>query len=126
MERNNLTNHLTDVNLDRLAGFLSRELEQPTLAAKIPSGAHIFHGARDDMALTQSNLQLVSRILLGMALGYVENAPLMMVFEYETGMQTVVDLSDDIQKDRVHTFVEEFQEQNQREMVVRINELVPA
>jgi type IV pilus biogenesis protein CpaD/CtpE len=125
MERNDLTN-LTDVNLDRLAGFLSRELERSTLAAKIPSGAHIFHGARDDMALTQSNLQLVSKILLGMALGYVEDAPLMMVFEYEPGMQTVIDLSDDVQKDRVRAFVEGFQEQNRREMVVRINELVPA
>jgi len=125
MERNNLTN-LTDVNLDRLAEFLNRELEQSTLAAKIPSGAHIFHGARDDVASTQSNLQLVSKILLGMALGYVEDAPLMMVFEYGPGMQTVVDLSDDVQKDRVRTFVEGFQEQNRREMVVRINELVPA
>jgi type IV pilus biogenesis protein CpaD/CtpE len=125
MERNDLTN-LTDVNLDRLAGFLSRELERSTLAAKIPSGAHIFHGARDDVALTQSNLQLVSKILLGMALGYVEDAPLMMVFEYEPGMQTVIDLSDDVQKDRVRAFVEGFQEQNRREMVVRINELVPA
>jgi len=101
MERNNLTD-LTDVNLDRLAGFLSRELEQSTLAAKIPSGAHIFHGARDDMTLTQSNLQLVSKILLGMALGYVKDAPLMMVFEYGPGMQTVVNLTDDVQKESAY------------------------
>lgn len=125
MEKNNLTK-LTDVNMDRLAGFLSRELEQSALAAKIPSGAHIFHGARDDIALTQSNLQLASNILLGMTLGYVEDAPLIMVFEYEPGMQTVIDLSDDLQKSRAHTFVEGFQEQNRREMVVKIDELAPA
>jgi len=69
---------------------------------------------------------LSSKILLGMALGYVEEAPLMMVFEYEDGVQTVVDLSDDVQKDRVRTFVKGFQKQNRSEMIVKISELAPA
>ncbi len=125
MEQNNLTN-LTDVNLDHLSKFLSHELEQPTLATRIPSGAHIFYGARDDVALTQANLQLVSKVSLGMALGYTEDAPLMMMFEYGPGMQTVVNLSNAVQKDRVHTFIAGFQEQHKREPVVRINESVPA
>ena len=120
----NLTD-LTAVSLDRLAEFLSRELEQSSLAAKIPAGAHIFYGARDDAALTQANLELVSKILLGMTLGYVEDAPLIMVFEYGPGTQTVVDLSDDVQKERVRAFVAGFQERSRREMAVKIDELVP-
>ncbi len=125
MEKNKKAS-LTDANLDHLAEFLSRELEQPTLAAQIPSGAHIFHGSRDDTALTRANLQLVSKILLGMTLGYVQDAPLMMVFEYEPGMQMVIDLSDKVQKDKARTFIEGFQEQSRHEMVVRINELASA
>lgn len=125
MERSNRVN-LTDENLDRLAEFLNRELEQPTLAARIPNGAHIFHGSRDDTALTQANLQLVSKILLGMTLGYVEDAPLILVFEYPPGKQVVIDLSDEAQKGRARTFVAGFQRQSWREMVVKINELVPA
>ena len=125
MGKNNQTG-LTDVNLDRLAEFLSRELEQPTLAAQIPNGAHIFHGSHADTALTQGNLQLISKILLGMTLGYVEDAPLLMVFEYEPGRQMVIDLSGEVQKDKARTFIEGFQEQSRHEMVVKINELVPA
>ena len=121
-ERNQAS--LTDRNLDRLAEFLGCELEQPTLATRIPSGAHIFHGSHKDTALTQANLRLVSKILLGMILGYVESAPLVMVFEYKPGRQMVVDLSDEVSKARM--FVEGFQEQSRHEMVVKLNELVPA
>ena len=117
---------LTDENLDHIAEFLNRELEQSTLAAQIPNGAHIFHGLHNDTALTQANLQLVSKILLGMTLGYVEDAPLMMVFEYKPGRQTVIDLSDEVQKDKARMFVEGFQEQSLHDMVVKINGLVPA
>jgi len=124
MERNNQTD-LTDKNLDRLTKFLSCAIDQPTLAARIPNGAHIFHGSYDDKALTQDNLQLVSKILLGMTLGYVEDAPLMMVFEYEHGRHSVIDLSDEILKDKARTFIEGFQEQSRHEMVDKINELVP-
>ncbi len=125
MRKNNPTT-LTDENLDRLAEFLSRELEQPALAAQIPDGAHIFHGSRDDAALTQANLQLVSKILLGITLGYVQDAPLMMVFEYEPGKQTLIDLSDEAQKDRARAFIQGFQEQSRYEMAVKINQLTPA
>ena len=117
---------LTDGNLDRLAGFLTRELEQPTLAAHIPDGAHIFHGSYDDTTLTQANLQLASKILLGMTLGYVKDAPLVMVFEHKPGRRMAIDLSNETQKDQARTFIEGFRERTQREMVVRINELVPA
>ena len=117
---------LTDGNLDRLAGFLTRELEQPTLAAQIPDGAHIFHGSYDDTTLTQANLQLASKILLGMTLGYVKDAPLMMVFEHKPGKRTAIDLSNETQKDHARTFIEGFLERARRQMVVGINELVAA
>ena len=117
---------LTDRNLDQLAEFLSQELEHPTLAAQIPDGAHIFHGAHDDMTLTRDNLQLASEILLGMTLGYIKDAPLVMVFEYEPGRRTAIDLSDDTWKGKARTFIKGFQKQTQREMVVRINEFMPA
>jgi len=123
MEKNNQVS-LTGKNLDRLAEFLNHELEQPALAVQIPNGAHIFHSSYNDMALTQANLQLVSKILLGMTLGYVEDAPLVMVFEYKPGRQTVIDLSDEVRKGKVRTFVERFQEQSRHEMVVKIKELV--
>ncbi len=125
MGKNNQVS-LTDKNLDRLAEFLNRELEHPALAAQIPNGAHIFQGSYNDTALTRANLQLVSKILLGMTLGYVENAPLVMVFEYKPGRQTVINLSDEVRKGKVRTFVERFQEQSRHEMVVEINELVSA
>jgi hypothetical protein len=117
---------LTDDNLDRLAEFLSRELEQPTLAAQIPNRAHLFYGAYDDAALTQANLQLVSKTLLGIILGYVEDAPLIMLFEYEPGKQMVIDLSDEAQKGKARTFVEGFQEQSQHEMAIKVGALAPA
>jgi hypothetical protein len=43
--------------------------------------------------LIQANLKLVSKALLGMTLGYVDEAPLVMVYEYKPGQQTVFDLS---------------------------------
>jgi len=125
MERNNQAS-LTDKNLDRLAEFLNCELEQPTLAAQIPNGAHLFYGSYSDATLTQDNLQLVSKTLLGITLGYIKDAPLIMMFEYGPGKQTVIDLLGEAQKDRARMFIAGFQEQSQYEMVVRINELVSA
>jgi len=126
MRRNNKVG-LTEKNLDQLAEFLSHELEQPALAAQIPDGAHIFHGSYDDTTLTQANLELASETLLGMTLGYIEEAPLVMVFEYQPGSRrTVVDLSSKAQRGSARAFVERFQEWSQGEMIVRINELVPA
>jgi hypothetical protein len=61
-----------------------------------------------------------------MTLGYIEDAPLVMVFEYQPGRRAVVDLSSKAQRGSARAFVERFQERNQREMIGRINELVPA
>jgi len=125
MRRNDQAS-LTDKNLDQLAEFLSHELERPALATQIPDGAHVFHGSYDDTTLTQANLELASKALLGMTLGYIEDAPLVMVFEYQPGRRTAVDLSSKTQRGSAQTFVERFQERSQREMIVRINGLVPA
>lgn len=125
MKRNNQV-RLTDKNMDRLSEFLNRELKQPILAPQIPNGAHLFYGSYNDSALTQANLQLVSKTLIGMSLGYVEDSPLVMMFEYKPGKQTVIDLSDEMEKARARKFIEGFQKQSQHEMVVKISELVPA
>lgn len=116
---------LTDKNLDCLSEFLSCELKQPTLAAQIPNKAHLFYGSYNDSSLTQANLRLVSKTLIGMTLGYVEDAPLVMMFEYKHGKQMVIDLLDEMGKAKNRAFIEEFQKQSQHEMVVKINELVP-
>ncbi len=96
------------------------------LSAQIPDGAHLFYGSYNDPAMTQENLQLVSKTLIGMILGYIEDAPLIMMFEYKHGKQMVIDLSDEMEKAKIRRFIEKFQKQNQKEMVTKINELVPA
>lgn len=117
---------ITDKNLNRLAEFLNRELEQPTLAAQIRGGTHVFYGSSSDINLTQANLKLATNILLGMTLGYVEEAPLMMVFEYKPGWETLIDLSSKMRKRRAQTFIETFREQSQQDIVAKINELLAA
>ena len=125
MEKNNQST-LTDRNLDQLAEFLIRELDQPTLAGQIPTGAHLFHGSYNDTKLTQANLKLASNILLGMTLGYVEDAPLKMVFEYKSGRQSIMDLSSQWQKKNAQHLISMFQRQSQQEIAVQINELLAA
>jgi hypothetical protein len=117
---------LTDKNLDRLADLLNQGRTEPNLFEQIPNEAHIFHGSFHDAALTQANLTLANKILLGMTLGYVEEAPLVMVFEHKPGEKIVIDLSSEAQKGRVQQFIEMFQEQSQQEATVRINELLAA
>jgi len=117
---------LTDKNLDYLAKFLDQELKQPMLSAQIPDGAHLFYGSYNDPAMTQDNLGLASKTLLGMTLSYVEDAPLVMVFEARDGNQMIIDLSDETEKAKIRSFIEKFQKQRQHEMVNKINELVPA
>jgi len=117
---------VTDKNLDRLAALLNREIERSDLAERIPDGAHIFYGSYNDSALTQSNLKLVSKILLGMTLGYVDEAPLVMVYEYKASQQTVVDLSTAAQKGQVQKFIESFQEQSRQNLTVRLDALLAA
>jgi len=125
MRKNNQAS-LTDKNLDRLSEFLNQELKQPTLAGQIPNGAHLFYGSSNDPDLTKKNLQLVGKTLIGMTLGYVQDAPLVMMFEYKPGKQKIIDLSDDIEKAKIRSFIDKFQKQSQHEMVAKINELMPA
>jgi hypothetical protein len=122
--KNNNDIGLTEKNLDLLAEFLTSELEGATLTAQIPNEAHIFHGSYNDSALTQANVELATRVSLGMALGYVEDAPLVMVFESKPGKHVVVDLSEELQKAR--TFIEVFQQQSQQNVADRINMAIAA
>lgn len=122
MQQNN-DNSLTDKNLDRLADFLQQVADNPALGFQIPEGAHIFHGSYNDKELTQGNLNLATKLLLGMTLGYVDEAPLVMVFEYGNGKQTVVDLSETIQKQYVQTFIGQFQQQSEQKMRAKIKQL---
>jgi hypothetical protein len=125
MGRNNNTN-ITDKNLDRLADLLTSELQTSSVSDQIPDGAHLFHGAYNDLSLTNANLDLASEVLLGMILGYVEQAPLTMVFERAPGQNTVIDLSDETNKQRAEAFVELFRRDTQRNAVDRISELLLA
>lgn len=124
--RKNKQVSLTDKNLDRLAEFLNREMKQPVLSEQIPDGAHLFYGSYNDPTLTQENLRLVSKTLLGMTLGYIEDAPLVMMFEFKDGKQKVIDLSDEMEKAKIRSFIEKFQQERQHEMAAKINELIPA
>jgi hypothetical protein len=122
--RENNDAHLTDKNLDRLSDFLAQELDNPTLSSQIPDGAHIFHGAYNDTDLTQENLNLAAKLLLGMTLGYVEDAPLMMVFEHKNGKQVLIDLSETLQKKQAQAFIGRFQKQSQKKMTAKINQFL--
>ena len=115
---------LTSKNLDQLADFLSNELANPTISSQIPDGAHIFHGSYKDSDLTQGNLKLAIKILLGMTLGYVEEAPLMMVFEQEHGEQSLLNLSEIIHKKQAEAFIGQFEKQNQKKMTAKLNQLL--
>lgn len=123
MSANN-DNDFTGKNLDRLTDFLERELESSTFASQISDGAHIFHGSYRDTDLTQDNLKLATKILLGMALGYVEYAPLMMLFEQKQGEQTLLDLSGMLRKEQAQAFIGRFQEQSRKKMSAKINQLL--
>ena len=123
MRENNDAN-LTSKNLDRLSDFLNQELENSTLASQIPDGAHIFHGSYNDTDLTQGNLKLAAKLLLGITLGYVEDAPLMMLFEHKHGKPSLLDLSETLQKNQAQAFIGRFQKQSQEKMTAKINQLL--
>jgi hypothetical protein len=126
MAKANQTNSVTDKNLDRLTHFLMNEIEQSSLAAQIPNGAHLFHGAYDDMELTYANIKMATAMLIEMALGICEEAPLVMIFEYKSGQQTVIDLATEERKRKTQEILESFQMQSRQEMVSEINELLAA
>ena len=123
MRKNNHSS-ITDRNLDRLADLLIDEMEAPSLSDRIPDGAHLFHGTYDDLSLTNANLDLASKTLLGMILGYVEPASLCMVFERASGEKSVINLSDEAYKERARAFVELFRKQSQRSAVEQLLSLI--
>lgn len=115
---------LTSQNLERLSDFLNRALKDAALAAQIPDGAHLFHGSYNDAELTQDNLKLAAKILLGMTLGYVEDAPLIMLFEQKYGKQAVLDLSEALEKAQAQAFIGRFERQSQKRMAAKIDQLM--
>ena len=119
---NEQDHHFIDQGLDQLAEFLENELHNPDISAEIPDGAHIFHGSHDDNTFTQENVAFASKTLLGMSLGYIENAPLFMIYRQENGRFIAINLSNDRQKETADTFIEEFQYKNQQTMTLQINE----
>lgn len=114
----------TDKNLERLNRFLSREVGHSTISTEIPHGAHIFHGAYNDSSLTEANLKIATNIMLGMTLGYVEEAPLVMIFEYQPNQETLIDLSSEAHKKSTQVLIRTIQEKHQRELSSRLDELV--
>ncbi len=115
---------VTEKNLDRMVYFLTSEIQQPTLAAQIPNGAHIFHGSYADLELTRANVKMAAAMLIEMALGIYEEAPLIMLYEYKSGQQAVIDLATEERKRKAQGLVKTFQEQSQQEVVVEINDLM--
>lgn len=75
-------------------------------------------------AQSAANLDLASEVLLGMILGYVEPASLMMVFERAPGQNAVIDLSDETSRQRAEAFIDLFRRDSQRGAVDRISELL--
>lgn len=121
MQKHNQHN-LTNKNLGLLADFLHQELATPSLATEIPIGAHLFHGSYNDVALTQGNLELASNLLLGMTLGYVDDAPLIMLFEQENGEQFLLDLSATISRKQATAFINQFHQQTQQRVAAKLNQ----
>lgn len=117
---------LTEKNLDKLAELLTSEMEHPVFADLIPSGAHLFYGSHTDQAFTMENLKLASKVLLGMTLGYIEEAPLFMVFEDKTGQKKAFDLSSDKLKSKASDIINKFHVQSQKEMRAQLDDLLTA
>ncbi len=115
---------VTDKNLDHFAEFLRNELNNSSLSAQIPNGAHIFHGAYDDENLTQANLKIATNIMLGMSLGYVDEAPLMMIFKYQENRNTLIDLYSQAYKQNTQNLIHSMREENQHQLSNKIEELV--
>ncbi|MBS1249363.1 MAG: hypothetical protein MAG431_00941 [Chloroflexi bacterium] len=117
---------ITNKNLDRFSKFLTREIKKPALSDQIPSEAHIFHGAYNDANLTQANLEMATNIMLGMTLGYVKEAPLIMIFEHQPNQEMVINLSSESRKKSTQEYIHSIHIKNQLEFKNKINELVAA
>jgi hypothetical protein len=59
-----------------------------------------------------------------MTLGYVEDAPLIMLFEREQGEQILLNLSETLEKEQAQAFIGRFQKQNQKKVTVKLNQLL--
>lgn len=115
---------MPEKNLDKLTELLTSEMERPVFADLIPGGAHLFYGSHKDQAFTMDNLKLASKVLLGMTLGYIEEAPLVMVFEDKTGQKKAFDLSSDKLKSKASDFINKFHVQSQKEMRAQLDDLL--
>jgi hypothetical protein len=111
---------LTSQNLDELNELLKRQLKGAGLADQIPDRAHLFYGSAKDKKLTRANLELAAKVLLGMTLGYIEDAPLTMVYEQRSGRQVALDLSAMVSKEQARSMVLRFQEQSRRQLSAQI------
>jgi hypothetical protein len=107
---------LTSQNLDELNDFLAQQLKGAGLAGEIPEGAHLFYGSATNKKLTRANLELAARVLLGMTLGYIEDAPLTMIYKQRSGHQIAFDLSAMLSKEQARAMVLRFQEQSGRHL----------
>lgn len=99
----------TDSAIDRLEALLTGELEELAMADQIPDGAHLFHGTFDAPKLTDHSLKLAGDILLGMMLGYVEEAPLVLLYEHQPAQLRLIDLASDAHKQRAREVIQTFQ-----------------
>lgn len=99
----------TDIAIDRLGSLLIGKMEELALADQIPDGAHLFHGTFDAPELTQHSLKLAGDILLGMLLGYVEKAPLILLYEYQPAQMRIIDLASDTHKQEALEMIQSFQ-----------------
>jgi hypothetical protein len=107
---------LTEHNLDQLNQLLHKELAGAGLAAQIPDGTHLFYGSASDATLTRDNLDLAAKVLLGMMLGYIEDAPLTMVYEKQSGQQIALDLSTMLSKKQAESAISRFQRESRQRM----------
>ncbi|MFO7538516.1 MAG: hypothetical protein R6X32_10715 [Chloroflexota bacterium] len=119
MKKNSQTN-LTDKNLDQLNEFLNKELAGEGFAAQIPDGAHLFYGSAINADLTRDNLDLAAKVWLGMMLGYIEDAPLTMVYEKQPGQQVTLDLSTMLSKKEAESAILRFQKESRQQISSQI------
>jgi hypothetical protein len=125
MGKNNQSD-LTDKNLDQLNEFLNKELAGKGLAAQIPDGAHLFYGSATNAELTRDNLDLAAKVLLGMMLGYIEDAPLTMVYEKQPGHQIALDLSTMLSKKQAESAILRFQRESRQRIGSQIEKALAA
>jgi len=115
-----------DKNLDQLNELLNKELAGAGLADQIPDGTHLFYGSASNVALTRDNLDLAAKVLLGMMLGYIEDAPLTMVNEKQSGHQIALDLSTMLSKKQAESAISRFQRESRQRMGSQIEKALAA